>query len=126
MGQIKFTEEHEWIRMEGLEGVVGITDYAQKQLGDIVFADLPEMGHCVEKGEELAVLDSVKAAGEIYAPMTGIVVAVNEALIQNPALINTDPLGEGWIVRLRLTDASEEMEALMDADAYAEYVVTLA
>ncbi|KAF0117261.1 MAG: gcvH, partial [Rhodospirillaceae bacterium] len=80
----------------------------------------------VEKGEEVAVLDSAKAAGEIYAPMTGIVVAVNEALIQNPALVNTDPLGEGWIVRLRLTRASEEAGALMDADTYAGYVSGLA
>ncbi|KAF0138090.1 MAG: glycine cleavage system H protein [Rhodospirillaceae bacterium] len=124
MAQIRFTGAHEWIRQEGAEGTVGITDYAQKQLGDMVFVELPEVGRKAEKGAEVAVVESVKAASEVYAPAAGEVVAVNDALSRNPALINEDPLGDGWILRLRLT-TPEEMEALMDSVAYEAYVAGL-
>lgn len=115
-----FSEDHEWIAVDGDTGTVGITDYAQEQLGDVVFVELPEIGRTVIKGDDMAVVESVKAASEVYAPVGGDVVAVNETLEDNPAAVNEDAEGEGWFVRLKLADAAE-LEDLMDAAAYAAF-----
>ena len=116
----KFTEDHEYIRVEGTTGTVGITAYAQDQLGDIVFVELPAVGQKLKKGDEAAVVESVKAASEIYAPVSGTVTAVNAALAGEPGLINTSPDTDGWIYRLSLTDPAE-LDALMDDAAYAKH-----
>ena len=115
-----FSEDHEWLAVDGDTGTVGITDYAQEQLGDVVFVELPEIGRTVIKGDDMAVVESVKAASEVYAPVGGEVVAVNETLEDNPAAVNEDAEGEGWFVRLKLADAAE-LEDLMDAAAYAAF-----
>lgn len=120
----RFTKDHEYLRVEGDAAVVGITDYAQAQLGDIVFVDLPKVGKKVTKGAELAVIESVKAASEVYAPVSGEVIEVNAELGEKPALVNEDPLQGGWLVKLRV-DAPGETESLMDAEAYASFVKTL-
>ena len=114
---VYYTEEHEWIRVEGDSATVGITDFAQGQLGDIVFVDLPQPGRQVTRGGEAAVVESVKAASDVYAPVDGEVTEANSALDDNPALVNSDPEGEGWFFRLRLSDTSE-LDGLMDADSY--------
>ena len=125
MSERKFTEDHEWILMEDDEvGVVGITDYAQDQLGELVFVELPDVGTDWERGAEVAVIESVKAAGDVKAPVGGTVVGVNEALVDEPEKINADPAGEGWIVRIRVSDRSE-LETLMDAEQYEAYIGTL-
>lgn len=125
MSERKFTEDHEWILMEDDEvGVVGITDYAQDQLGELVFVELPDVGTDWERGAEVAVIESVKAAGDLKAPVGGTVVGVNEALVDEPEKINADPAGEGWIVRIRVSDPSE-LETLMDAEQYEAYIGTL-
>ncbi|HEX9954219.1 MAG TPA: glycine cleavage system protein GcvH, partial [Allosphingosinicella sp.] len=103
---VHYTEEHEWIRVEGDSATVGITDFAQGQLGDIVFVELPSEGQQVTKGGEAAVVESVKAASDVYAPVTGEVTEANAALTDDPSLVNTDPEGEGWFFRLRLSDTS--------------------
>ncbi|WP_439814058.1 glycine cleavage system protein GcvH [Zavarzinia sp. CC-PAN008] len=121
---LRFTQDHEWIRVEGDLGTVGITPYAQEQLGDVVFVDLPEPGREVAKGGEAAVVESVKAASEIYAPAGGTVEAVNPRLADEPALVNTDPLGDGWFFSLRLADAAE-LDGLMDQAAYDAFVAGL-
>ncbi len=121
MSELRFTKQHEWIRVEGSEGAVGITDYAQEQLGDMVFVELPEIGKAVEKGADAAVVESVKAASEVYSPVTGKVVAVNEGLSDNPAKVNEDPIGEGWLFRVSVDDASE-LGGLMDENAYKAYL----
>lgn len=118
---IKFTKEHEWIRVDGQEGTVGITDYAQSQLGDVVFVELPAPGRKVERGGEAAVVESVKAASEVYAPVSGEVIAVNQALADQPGLVNADAMGEGWFFKLRLADPGE-VDRLLDAAAYQAYV----
>lgn len=115
-----FSEDHEWIAVDGDTGTVGITDYAQEQLGDVVFVELPEIGRTVIKGDDMAVVESVKAASEVYAPVGGEVVEVNGALEDNPAAVNEDAEGDGWFVRLKLADAAE-LEDLMDAAAYAAF-----
>ena len=120
MSTIKFTKDHEWIKLDGEVATVGITDYAQKQLGDVVFVALPEVGRNVVAGKEAAVVESVKAASEVYAPVAGDVVEVNEALADDPALVNRDPQGEGWFVKLRIENQSD-LDALLDAAAYKEY-----
>src|SRR5687768_4103681 len=117
---VYYTEEHEWIRVEGDEATVGITDFAQGQLGDIVFVELPEAGRQLAKGGEAAVVESVKAASDVYAPVSGEVTEGNQALTADPALVNSDPEGEGWFFRLRLSDPSE-LEGLMDAAAYKSF-----
>jgi len=117
---VYYTEEHEWIRAEGDTATVGITDYAQGQLGDIVFVELPEPGQRLDKREAAAVVESVKAASEVYAPVSGEVTQSNEALVDDPALVNGDPEGEGWFFRLRLSNPSE-LEGLMDAEAYKAF-----
>ena len=117
---VYYTEEHEWIRVEGDQATVGITDFAQGQLGDIVFVELPEAGRQVTKGGEAAVVESVKAASDVYAPVDGEIVEPNPALGDDPSLVNSDPEGEGWFFRLRLADPSQ-LDGLMDADAYKAF-----
>jgi len=117
----RYTKEHEYIRMDGDTGVVGITDYAQGQLGDVVFVELPQVGRTVAKGEEAAVVESVKAASEVYAPVSGEVVAVNEDLEGSPNTVNDDPAGRGWFLKLKVKDASE-LEDLMTEEQYRTFV----
>jgi glycine cleavage system H protein len=121
MSELRFSKEHEWIRRDGDLATVGITDYAQNQLGDVVYVELPEIGRHVDKGAEAAVVESVKAASEVYAPVSGEVVAVNEALAGEPARVNADPMGEGWFLRLRLDDP-KELDELMDEGGYRSFV----
>ena len=121
MASIYYTKEHEWISVEGDVGTIGITDHAQEQLGDIVFVELPETGKTVSKGEEACVVESVKAASEVYAPISGEVVAVNEALAENAALVNEDPEGKAWFMKIRLSDKGE-LDGLMDRAAYDAFV----
>ncbi|MFC4291788.1 glycine cleavage system protein GcvH [Sphingorhabdus arenilitoris] len=116
-----FTEEHEWIDVDGDVATVGITDYAQEQLGDIVFAEVPASGTQLKKGGDAAVVESVKAASDVYAPVSGEVLEGNDALEGDPALVNSDPEGEGWFFKLTLSDPSE-LEGLMSADAYKAFV----
>ena len=115
-----FSKEHEWIRVEGDTATVGITDFAQSQLGDVVFVEVPEAGRQVSKGSEAAVVESVKAASDVYAPVSGEVTEGNQALVDDPALVNSDPEGQGWFFRLRLSDESE-LQGLMDAEAYRAF-----
>ena len=117
---IYFTDEHEWISVAGDEATVGITDYAQAQLGDFVFVEVPPVGTAVEKGKEAAVVESVKAASDVYAPVSGTVTAANDALTDDPALVNTSPEADGWFFKLTLSDASE-LDGLMDAEAYKAF-----
>jgi glycine cleavage system H protein len=118
---LRFTREHEWIRLDGDLATVGITDYAQQQLGDVVYIELPEIGRHIDQGAEAAVVESVKAASEIYAPVAGAVAAVNETLAGEPARVNADPMGEGWFLKLRLDDPAE-LDALMDEEGYRHFV----
>jgi glycine cleavage system H protein len=115
----RYTKDHEYIRLDGDTAVVGITPYAQGQLGDIVFVELPAVGKVVKQGDEVAVVESVKAASEIYAPASGTVTAVNDGLTASPGLVNEDPENQGWMFRLKL-DNPGQLDALMDAAAYAE------
>jgi glycine cleavage system H protein len=119
-----FTREHEWIRVEGDQATIGISDHAQEQLGDIVFAEVPEAGRRVSKGEEAAVVESVKAASDVYAPVGGEVIEGNPAVTDDPSLINSDPEGAGWFFKLKLADPGE-LEGLMDEAAYRDWVKTL-
>lgn len=119
-----FSKDHEWISVDGNTATVGITDYAQAQLGDIVFAEVPAAGTQVEKGKEAAVVESVKAASDVYAPVSGEVTEGNAALTDDPSLVNTAPEGEGWFFKLTLSDPSE-LEGLMDEAAYKAFVDTL-
>ena len=119
-----FTSDHEWLRIEGDVATIGITDYAQSQLGDVVFVELPEVGRSLAKGEAAAVVESVKAASEVYAPVAGQVTQRNERLLEESVLINSDAEGEGWFFRLELDDA-DSFETLMDQDAYDEFLETL-
>jgi glycine cleavage system H protein len=116
-----FTDEHEWIDVDGNSATVGITDYAQSQLGDIVFVEVPADGAKVTKGGDAAVVESVKAASDVYAPVSGTVTEGNAALADDPSLVNSDPEGAGWFFKLQLDDASE-LDGLMDAAAYAAFV----
>ena len=125
MPVIRFTQEHEWISVEDGLGTVGITDYAQKQLGDVVFVELPPVGGAVSRGDPAAVVESVKAASEVYAPVSGEVVAVNEALADAPDLVNAEPMEGGWFMRIRLSDEGELAE-MMDEDAYQAMLGSLA
>ncbi|MGE4322496.1 MAG: glycine cleavage system protein GcvH [Sphingobium sp.] len=119
-----FTDEHEWIDVEGEIATVGITDYAQEQLGDIVFVELPAEGAALDKGDDAAVVESVKAASDVYAPISGEVVATNAALEDEPALVNSDAEEDGWFFRLRVADAAE-LDGLMDETAYKAFVASL-
>ncbi len=117
----RYTKEHEWVQVEGDTGTVGITDYAQHELGDIVYVDLPKVGTRVEKGKTLGSVESVKAVSDIYSPLSGEVIEVNEALATAPERLNEDPHGAAWLVKLRLS-APDEASALMDAAQYQEYI----
>jgi glycine cleavage system H protein len=120
-----FTEEHEWIEVDGETATVGITDHAQGQLGDIVFVEVPSAGTLLAKGKEAAVVESVKAASDVYSPVSGTVTEGNTAIEDDPALVNSDAEGAGWFFKLTLSDAGE-LEGLMDDDAYREFVAGLA
>ena len=124
MSVVKYTQEHEWIRVENGVGTVGITTYAQEQLGDVVYVELPEPGRKVERGKDMAVVESVKAASEVYAPVSGEVVEVNAALTSDPATINADATGAGWFVKIRLSNPGE-LDGLMDEGAYQAFVAGL-
>jgi glycine cleavage system H protein len=117
----KYHEEHEWVRVEGDEGVIGISDYAQGQLSDVVYVELPEVGDSFDQGDVLAVVESVKAASDVYMPVGGEVLEINEALEDSPELVNQDPFGEAWLVRIAIADP-DELNSLMDAAAYQAYV----
>jgi glycine cleavage system H protein len=121
---VRFTREHEWIRVEDDVGIVGITDHAQQQLGDVVFVELPAVGAAFAKGAQAAVVESVKAASEVYAPASGEIVAVNDGLSDEPGRVNADAMGDGWFFKIRLADASE-LESLMDLEAYQDYLGSL-
>jgi glycine cleavage system H protein len=120
MANRKYSQEHEWVEVEGETGMIGISDYAQEQLGDVVFVELPDVGKLLDRGDEVAVVESVKAAAEVYAPVGGEVIEVNDALNGDPSLVNTDAFGDGWFAKLRLTDP-EDLEELMDEAAYKTY-----
>ena len=119
-----FTQDHEWIDVDGTSGIVGITDYAQGQLGDITYVDLPAPGSTVKKGDAPCVVDSVKAASDVYSPVSGTIAAANDALADTPELVNTDPEQGGWLFRIDLSDAGE-LDGLMDQAAYDAYVAEL-
>jgi len=121
---VYFTKEHEWIRVEDDTATIGISNHAQEQLGDIVFAEVPEAGRRVNKGQEAAVVESVKAASDVYAPVSGEVVEGNQAVADDPALVNSDPEGQGWFFKIRL-DNPDELDGLMDEGAYRDWVATL-
>ncbi len=121
---VRYTKDHEYVSLEGEVGTVGITDYAQSQLGDVVFVDLPEIGRMLKRGEEAAVVESVKAASEVFAPVTGTVTAVNTGLGATPGLVNEDPAGRGWFLKIELSDPAE-LDALMTEESYAEYVASI-
>jgi glycine cleavage system H protein len=118
---MKYTEEHEWLRVEGDLVVVGITEHASEALGDVVFVELPEVETQVAKGDEIVVIESVKAASDILAPLDGEIVEVNDTLADNPALVNEDPLGAGWFFKMKVTDMSE-LDGLMDEGAYQDLI----
>ena len=124
MSDLKYSKEHEWVRVDGDVAVVGISDYAQAQLGDVVFVELPEVGKQLAKDGDAAVVESVKAASEVYAPLSGEVVEINEALGDEPEMVNGAPTGDGWFFKIRLGDASE-LDGLMDEAAYLEFVKEL-
>ena len=125
MSDLRFTEDHEWIRIEQDDvAVVGITDYAQDQLGELVFVELPEVGAELDQGDEGAVVESVKAAGELKIPVSGTVTEVNESLVDEPGQVNADPMNDGWFFRIRLRDASE-LDGLMEEAAYETYLESL-
>lgn len=122
MNNIKFTQEHEWILMENNNiSVVGITDYAQEQLGDIVFIELPDIGKELNPGDDVAIVESVKAASELKAPFHGKVIEINEVLSDAPETVNSDPMGTGWFMKIKIEDLSE-LDNLMDEDAYKEFI----
>lgn len=118
---VRYTQKHEWVRPEGETAAVGLSDYAQDKLGEIVFVELPEVGAKVEAGKSSAVIESVKAVADLYAPIDGTVIAVNEELLDQPELINSDPYGGGWVYKVEIKDESQ-LEALMDKKAYEVFV----
>ena len=121
MAVVKYSEEHEWISIEGDIGIVGITNYAQEQLGDVVFVDVPQAGRKIAKGESVAVVESVKAASDIYAPVSGEVIESNAELANTPGDVNSEPMGKGWFFKMKLSDKSE-LDGLMDEAAYDAFV----
>ena len=121
MAEIRFTKEHEWIRVEGDIGTVGISAYAQEQLGDVVYVEVPNVGKKVAKGGEAAVVESVKAASEVYAPVTGEITAANEKLSAEPALVNSSPMGDGWFFKMKIAN-KKELTELMDEAAYKKFI----
>jgi glycine cleavage system H protein len=123
MSDTRYTREHEWVRLDGDIATVGITDHAQEALGDVVFVELPEIDRVVDEGEACGVVESVKAASDVFAPLAGKVVEINEAIVEDPAMVNADPTGEAWFFRLELSDP-EAFEALLDEDAYTAFVAS--
>ena len=121
MSAVRFTKDHEWVRQDGDTVTVGITDYAQEQLGDVVYVELPEIGRRVEQGKEAAVVESAKAASEVYAPVSGEIVEVNDVLSGDPAQVNADAMGGGWFMKIRLTDP-KQLDGLMDGAAYEAFI----
>ncbi len=124
MADIKYTRDHEYIRVDGGVGTIGISEYAQDKLGDIVFVELPAIGKVLSKGQEAAVVESVKAASEVYAPATGEVVEVNEAIVAAPELVNKDPEGDAWFIKIRVGNV-RELDGLMSPEAYRDYLETV-
>ena len=118
---LRYTKEHEWVSLSGSEGTIGVTFFAQKELGDVVFVELPDVGRKVKAGEEFGTIESVKAVSEVYAPVTGEVIAVNKDLVDHPEIINQDPYSRGWILKVRLDDPAEA-SSLMDAAGYRTFV----
>lgn len=123
MSGLRYSKEHEWIRLDGDIATVGISDFAQAQLGDVVFVELPETGTSLGRNGNAAVVESVKAASDVYAPVSGEVVEVNTALSESPELVNQAPTGDGWFMKIRVSDLSE-IDGLMDEDAYAKFVAS--
>ncbi len=121
---LRYTKDHEWVRLEGDTATVGISHYAQEQLGDVVYVELPEIGKTVAKGDEAAVVESVKAASEVYAPVSGEVTAINDALEAAPGAVNEEPTGGGWFLKLKVSDPSE-LDGLMDEAAYKTYLAEI-
>lgn len=119
----RYAKSHEYVHIEGDTATIGISDYAQKELGDVVFVELPQVGTQLEAGDELGSIESVKAVSELFSPVSGEVVEINEALADKPELVNTDPYGDGWMIKIKVTDASE-LDELMPADEYEEYIQT--
>ena len=117
----KYDQEHEWVRVEGDEAIIGISDYAQDQLSDVVYVELPEVGDTFDKGDIFAVVESVKAASDVYMPISGDILEINETLEDSPELVNEDPFGEAWFVRVSMADPGE-LDELMDVDEYKEFV----
>ena len=118
---LRYTTEHEWVRVEDDIAVLGVTDFAQKELGEVVFVELPQVGHVYDAGDEIGTIESVKAVAEIFTPLAGEVLEVNEALADDPELVNEDPHVDGWLVKVRYS-ASSDLDSLMDAEAYGEFV----
>ena len=125
MSDLKYTKEHEWISIDGDVGTIGISNFAQEQLGDVVFVDLPDIGKTVVPGDEAAIIESVKAASELYAPVSGDIIEVNSALNDAPELVNSDPTGEGWFIKIRLSKV-DELAAFMDETAYSAFAAAQA
>ena len=121
MSATRYTKDHEWVRLDGDTAVIGITDYAQSQLGDVVYVELPEVGRHLDQGKEAAVVESAKAASEVYAPVSGEVVAVNDEIVADPAKVNAGAMGEGWFIKVRLADP-KQFDSLMDETAYQAFV----
>jgi glycine cleavage system H protein len=119
--ELRYSESHEWVRVDGDTGTIGITDHAQKQLGEIVYLELPEVGHVYNAGDEFGTVESVKAVSELYTPLSGEVVEINKGAVAEPGIINDDPLGDGWLIRLKLS-TDQEVTQLMSAEDYARYV----
>jgi glycine cleavage system H protein len=119
--ELRYTESHEWVHVDGAIGTIGITDHAQKQLGEIVYLELPEVGHVYNADEEFGTVESVKAVSELFIPASGEVVEVNKAAVAEPGIINDDPFGDGWLIRVKLS-TDEDVARLMNAEAYARYV----
>jgi glycine cleavage system H protein len=124
MPNLKFTTDHEWVRVEGDTATIGITDYAQQQLGDVVFVELPDIGKVLERGKDAAVVESVKAASEVYAPLDGVVIETNPLLLDEPATVNTDPHGAGWFLKVKLSD-TVQLDTLLDETQYKNMIAEL-
>ena len=124
MSEIRFTEDHEWVQREGDIVTVGVTDYAQSQLGDIVYVELPDVGRTVDQGEETAVVESVKAAGEVKSPVTGEIIEVNDVLSDEPELVNQDPVNEGWFFKIKMMEP-DQFDSLQDGESYDKLVESL-
>ena len=120
-GDTRFTQDHEWARADGDTVTVGITDFAQEQLTEIVFVELPQVGKVVEKSKPVAVIESVKSVSDVFAPVSGEIVEVNEGLLSNPEILNEDPSGEGWLIRMKVSDV-KELESLLTKDQYEEFI----